>query len=236
MDNSENPLLLFGTHVVEWSDTVKVLFSDAQKKFFEFLSIVQLPIAFFGSRLVPLINYAIGPSTLKVQESYSSWKITPIRYSMLRSCVLFCRCVRECLFLTMLQFLETLIFFITWLPNTKLTQDVQTRYNTSHSLNQCHHCLSSYEWIVLRMDCRQFIMLSSMVMLNYWFHSSITLELTHMKKQLYVQIIIIHIMIILAKAYTTEFVPWSHLVQRCRHRIRIPCTPWYTHRHGNCEW
>ena len=121
-------MLLFGTHVVEWSDTVKVLFSDAQKKFFEILSIVQLPIAFFGSRLVPLINYAIGPNTIKVQESYSSWKITPIRYLMLRSYVLFCRCVRECLFLTMLQFLETLIFFITWLPNTKLTQDVQTRY------------------------------------------------------------------------------------------------------------
>ena len=36
--------------------------------FFEFLSIVQLAIAFFGSRLVPLINYAIGPSTLKVVE------------------------------------------------------------------------------------------------------------------------------------------------------------------------
>ena len=59
-------MLPFGTRVVEWSDAVKVLFSDAQKKFFEFLSIVQLPIEFFGSRLVPLINYAIGPSTLKV--------------------------------------------------------------------------------------------------------------------------------------------------------------------------
>ena len=36
------------------------------KKFFEFLSIVQLSlsIAFFGSWLVLLINYAIGPSTL----------------------------------------------------------------------------------------------------------------------------------------------------------------------------
>ena len=66
MDNSKNPLLLFGTRVVERSDTVKVPFSDAQKKFFEFLSIVQLPIAFFGSWLVPLINYAIGPSTLKM--------------------------------------------------------------------------------------------------------------------------------------------------------------------------
>ena len=42
---------------------------DAQKKFFEFLSIVQLPIAFFGSRLVPLINYAICPSTLNSHES-----------------------------------------------------------------------------------------------------------------------------------------------------------------------
>ena len=68
-NNSKNPLLLFGTHVVEWSDTVEVPFSDAQKKFFEFLSIVQLPIAFFGSRLVPLINYAIGPSTLNSHES-----------------------------------------------------------------------------------------------------------------------------------------------------------------------
>ena len=65
MDNSENPLLLFGTGVVERSDKVKVLFSDAQKKF---LSIIQLPIAFFSSWLVPLINYAIGPSTLKSGE------------------------------------------------------------------------------------------------------------------------------------------------------------------------
>ena len=81
MDNSKNPLLLFGTRVIErsdtvfsdtqkkffelQSDTVKVPFSDAQKKFFEFLSIVKLPIAFFGSWLVLLINYAIGPSTLK---------------------------------------------------------------------------------------------------------------------------------------------------------------------------
>ena len=65
MVNSKNPLLLFGTCEVERSDTVKVPFSDAQKSFFEFLSMVQLPIAFFGSRLAPLINYAIGPSTLK---------------------------------------------------------------------------------------------------------------------------------------------------------------------------
>ena len=65
MDNSKNPLLLFGTRVVEWSDAVKVPFSDAQKKFFEFLSLLQLPIAFFGSQLVTLINYAIGPSTLR---------------------------------------------------------------------------------------------------------------------------------------------------------------------------
>ena len=65
MDNSKNPLLLFGTRVVEQSDTVRVPFLDAQKKFFEFLSIVQLPIAFFGIRLDPLINYAIGLSTLK---------------------------------------------------------------------------------------------------------------------------------------------------------------------------
>ena len=64
MDNSKNPLLLFETRVVEQSDTVKVPFSDAQEKFFEFLSIVQLLIAFFGSRLVPLIVYAIGPCTL----------------------------------------------------------------------------------------------------------------------------------------------------------------------------
>ena len=64
MDNSKNPLLHFGTRVVERSDIVKVPFSDAQKSFFEFLSIVQLPFAFFDSRLVPLINYAIGPSTL----------------------------------------------------------------------------------------------------------------------------------------------------------------------------
>ena len=35
-----------------------------EKVFFEFLSIVQLPIAFFGSQLVLLINYAIGLSTL----------------------------------------------------------------------------------------------------------------------------------------------------------------------------
>ena len=34
------------------------------KKFLEFLSIAQLPITFFGSWLVPLINYTIGPSTL----------------------------------------------------------------------------------------------------------------------------------------------------------------------------
>ena len=66
MDNSKNPLLLFGTRVVGRSDTVEVPFLDAQTKFFEFLSIiiVQLPIAFFGSWLVPFINYAIGPSTL----------------------------------------------------------------------------------------------------------------------------------------------------------------------------
>ena len=38
--------------------------SRTYKKFFRVLSIVQLPIVFFGSRLVPLINYAIGPSTL----------------------------------------------------------------------------------------------------------------------------------------------------------------------------
>ena len=57
--NSKNPLLLFGTRVVEWSDTVEVPFSDTQS-FFEFLSIVQLPIAFFGSQLVLLINYAIS--------------------------------------------------------------------------------------------------------------------------------------------------------------------------------
>ena len=62
MDNSKNPLLLFGTRVVEQSDTVRVPFLDAQKKFFE---LVQLPIAFFGIRLDPLINYAIGLSTLK---------------------------------------------------------------------------------------------------------------------------------------------------------------------------
>ena len=72
MVNSKNPLLLFATHVVEQFDTVKIPFSDAQKKVFEFLSIVQLPIAFFGSRLVPLINYAIGSSTLKLLPS-SLW-------------------------------------------------------------------------------------------------------------------------------------------------------------------
>ena len=60
----KNLLLLFGAHVVEWSDRVKVSFSDAQKKFLKFLSIVQLSIAFFGSQLVPLIDYAIGSSTL----------------------------------------------------------------------------------------------------------------------------------------------------------------------------
>ena len=32
--NSKNPLLLFGTCAVEWSDTVEVPFSDAQKIFF----------------------------------------------------------------------------------------------------------------------------------------------------------------------------------------------------------
>ena len=53
MDNSKNPLLLFGTRVVEQSDTVKVPFPDALKKFIEFLSIIQLPIAFFGKLAGP---------------------------------------------------------------------------------------------------------------------------------------------------------------------------------------
>ena len=63
MDNSKSPLLLLRTRVVEWSNVVKVPFLDAQKKIFEFLSLLQLPFAFFGSRLVSLMNYAIGPST-----------------------------------------------------------------------------------------------------------------------------------------------------------------------------
>ena len=70
MVNSKNPMLLFGTHVVEQS---KVPFSDAQKKFFELLSIVQLSIALFDSWLVPLINYAIGLSTLKILPVSKSW-------------------------------------------------------------------------------------------------------------------------------------------------------------------
>ena len=38
------------------SRIVKVQFSDAQKKFFELLSIVQLPIALFGSCMVGPAN------------------------------------------------------------------------------------------------------------------------------------------------------------------------------------
>ena len=82
-DNSKNPLLLFGTRVVEWSDTVKVPFSDAEKKFFEFLYIVQLPITFFGSWLVQLINYAIGPSTLK--ELHHPFKVKILSRQLLCS-------------------------------------------------------------------------------------------------------------------------------------------------------
>ena len=37
------------------------------------MSLVQLPIAFFGSRLVPLINYAIGRSTLKADGVLIRW-------------------------------------------------------------------------------------------------------------------------------------------------------------------
>ena len=70
MDNSKNLLLLFETHVVEWSDTVKVPFScRCIEKVFEFCLQYN-----FLLQLADPIHYVIGPSTLKhLSNHYSTF-------------------------------------------------------------------------------------------------------------------------------------------------------------------
>ena len=64
--NSKNPLLLFGTCVAEQYRTAKSKSHSwmHREKVIWVLVFSTTSIAFFGSRLVPLINYAIGTSTL----------------------------------------------------------------------------------------------------------------------------------------------------------------------------